>query len=116
MNNCPICGLAIQTVDDCECHANADGMVFVATYGEPQPEGFPIALEEDLMWSIAGALQFIDMKRRVGTYENADRIWHVILEEIADVFASDNRIGFDKKQFKDRCSVFPYRELEGIDG
>lgn len=45
MNDCPICGLAIQTLDDCECHANADGMVFVATYGEPQPEGFPITTE-----------------------------------------------------------------------
>ena len=46
MSNCPICGLTIQTVDDCECHANADeGMVFVATYGEPQPEGFPITME-----------------------------------------------------------------------
>jgi hypothetical protein len=39
----------------------------------------------------------------------------VILEKIADVFALDSRIGFDKKQFKDRCSVFPYRELEGMD-
>ena len=72
-------------------------------------------LEESLMLSIAGALQFVDMKRRVGAYENADRIWHVILEEIADVFALDSRIGFDKKRFKDRCSVFPYRELEGMD-
>ena len=38
---CPICGIEFEGA----IHCGKDELVYVATYGDPQPEGYPMTLE-----------------------------------------------------------------------
>ena len=38
---CPICGVEFEGA----IHCGKDDLVYVATYGDPQPEGYPMTLE-----------------------------------------------------------------------
>ena len=38
---CPICGIEFEGA----IHCGKDDLVYVATYGDPQPEGYPMTLE-----------------------------------------------------------------------
>jgi len=43
MRSCPICGTEFQ---GSTTHCGNDELVYVATYGDPQPEGYPMTVEK----------------------------------------------------------------------